>query len=331
MDATKSGMSIRLSVVLPVYNEAEVIPETLRRVNAVCESLKVGFEIVVVNDGSSDRTWPILTSLTDRYPHLVAVDLSRNHGHQLALTAGLAEARGERVLIMDADLQDPPELLPDLMRALDEGADVAYAQRRSRPGDSRVKRFLCAVFYRGLALVAEEPVQLDSGDFRLLSRRVVDALSAMPERQRFLRGMISWLGFEQVPVHYDRDARHAGESKYPLRKLIRLSIDALISSGLRPLSFALLAGGLTGFVGVLLLGYALYSWLFVGKTPTGWTSLLIAIVLMGSLQLCMLGILGEYLGRVYIQTRGRPIFLKSRVVRGAEADANSASPDGSSS
>lgn len=314
-------MSIYLSIILPVHNEAEVIAETHRRVQAVCEAVGQPYEILVVNDGSTDGTWDLLRGLAQRDPHLVAVDLSRNHGHQLALTAGLAQARGERVLIMDADLQDPPELLPDLMRALDEGADVAYAQRRTRLGDAPLKRFFCAVFYRGLARIADVPVQLDSGDFRLLSRRVVDALGRMPERHRFLRGMISWLGYRQVPVFYDRGARHAGESKYPFRKLVKLALDAVVSSSLRPLSFALVVGGLTGLIGVALLGYALFSWLFVGQTPAGWTSLLIAIVLMGSLQLLMLGILGEYLGRIYIQTRGRPIYLVNQVVGGEHAAA----------
>lgn len=312
-------MSIYLSIILPVHNEAEVIAETHRRVHAVCEEVGKPYEILVVNDGSTDATWDILRGLAREDPHLVAVDLSRNHGHQLALTAGLAQARGERVLIMDADLQDPPELLPELMRALDEGADVAYAQRRTRRGDAPLKRFFCAVFYRGLAQIADVPVQLDSGDFRLLSRRVVDALCQMPERHRFLRGMISWLGYRQVPVFYDRAARHAGESKYPFRKLVKLALDAVVSSSLRPLSFALVVGGLTGLIGILLLGYALFSWLFVGQTPAGWTSLVIAIVLMGSLQLLMLGILGEYLGRIYIQTRGRPIYLINEVVRGQNA------------
>ncbi len=308
-------MPTELSVVLPVHNEAEVIAETHRRVKAVCDAMGRPYEVVVVNDGSTDATWEILLSLAEADPRLVAVDLSRNHGHQVALTAGLAEARGDRVLIMDADLQDPPELLPELMVAMDQGADVAYAQRRTRRGDSHLKRFFCAVFYRGLACIADVPVQLDTGDFRLLSRRVVDALCRMPERHRFLRGMTSWVGFRQVPVFYDRGARHAGESKYPFSKLVKLALDAVVSSSLRPLSFALIVGGITGGIGFLLLAYALYSWLFVGQTPAGWTSLLIAIVLMGSLQLLMLGILGEYLGRIYIQTRGRPIYLVNQVIR----------------
>lgn len=310
-----------LSVVVPAHNEAEVIVETHRRVTAVCAALNRSYEFVVVNDGSTDRTWEILEEISRRDANLVAVNLSRNHGHQLALTAGLHVARGDRVLVMDADLQDPPELLPDLLQAMDAGADVAYAQRRSRPGDSMPKRILCAVFYRLLAKLSDVPTQLDSGDFRLLSRRVVDLLRDMPERQPFLRGMVSWVGFQQVPVFYDRDARFAGTSKYPLSKLMKLAFDAVVSSSLKPLAFASVVGSVTALVGVALLAYAVVSWLFIGGTPHGWTSLLGAVVLLGSLQLFMLGIIGEYLGRIFVQTRGRPVFLVDRIVRNGRAES----------
>ncbi len=314
-------------MVIPAHNEAEVIAETHRRVTAVCAALNRPYEFVAVNDGSTDRTWEIVVELSRRDPCLVAVNLSRNHGHQLALTAGLHVARGERVLVMDADLQDPPELLPELMRAMDDGADVAYAQRRTRPGDSVPKRILCAAFYRLLARLADVPTQLDSGDFRLLSRRVVNLLCAMPERQPFLRGMVSWLGFRQTPVFYDRDARFAGTSKYPLSKLLKLAFDAVVSSSLKPLAFATVVGSVTALLGLVLLAYALASRLFIGGTPHGWTSLIGAVVLLGSLQLFMLGIIGEYLGRIFIQTRGRPIFLVDRIVReGRVVDAAAAEP-----
>ncbi len=307
--------TLYLSVVIPAHNEAEVIAETHRRVTAVCGALNRPYELVVVNDGSTDRTWDLLVELSRRDPCLVAVNLSRNHGHQLALTAGLHVARGERVLVLDADLQDPPELLPDLLRAMDAGADVAYAQRRTRPGDPLLKRILCALFYRLLARLSDVPTQLDAGDFRLLSRRVVDLLRAMPERQPFLRGMVSWVGFQQTPVFYDRDARFAGVSKYPLSKLLKLAFDGVVSSSLKPLAFATVVGSVTALLGLALLAYALGSWLFVGGTPPGWTSLIGAVVLLGSLQLFMLGIIGEYLGRIFIQTRGRPVFVVDQVVR----------------
>jgi len=304
-----------LSVVLPCYNESQVIRETHRRIAAVCQSLDKPYEIVVVNDGSRDGTWAILLQIAKEDSHLVAVNLSRNHGHQLAISAGLSFARGERILIMDADLQDPPELLPDMLRKMDEGVEVVYAQRRSRPGDAPIKRFFCAVFYRLLDRLADAHIPLDTGDFRLISRRVCDQIVAMPERHRFIRGMVSWVGYRQEAILYDRDARFAGETKYPLRKLVALALDGIISSSLKPLMFATLIGSVTVFAGFLLLLYALYSWMFVGTTPPGWASLLITVVFMGGLQLMVLGIMGEYLGRIYEQTRGRPTFLVESVVR----------------
>lgn len=307
-----------LSVVLPCYNEEAVIAETHRRVSAVCTAVGRTYEIVVVNDGSRDGTWTELRRLAAGDSHLVAVNLARNHGHQLALTAGLHFARGQRVLIMDADLQDPPELLPEMLRKMDEGVDVVYAQRRSRPGDAPLKRLFCAVYYRLLRAVADTYIPLDTGDFRLISGRVRDLLVAMPERQRFIRGMVSWVGFRQEPVFYDRDARFAGETKYPLRKLVALAIDGVISSTLKPLSFALVVGGLAVTIGLALAAYALLSWLFVGRTPPGWTSLLITVILLGGIQLLVLGVLGEYLGRIHEQVRHRPLFVVDSVVRGAK-------------
>ena len=308
-----------LSVVLPCYNEGQVIRETHRRVTAVCRGVGKPYEIIVVNDGSIDNTWAELLRLTGEDPHVVAVNLSRNHGHQLTLSAGLQFARGERVLIMDADLQDPPELLPDMLRKMDEDVDVVYAQRRSRPGDSLAKRLFCALFYRLLDKLADTRIPLDTGDFRLISRRVCDLIVAMPDRHRFIRGMVSWVGYRQEPILYDRDARFAGETKYPLRKLMALAVDGIISSSLKPLAFATVIGSITAVIGLLLLLYALYSWLFVGRTPQGWASLLITVVFLGGLQLLMLGLMGEYLGRIHEQVRGRPMFLVESVVRSDDA------------
>jgi dolichol-phosphate mannosyltransferase len=304
-----------VSIVLPCYNESQVIRETHRRVSAVCRDMGRSYEIIVVNDGSKDATWAELLQLAKDDLHLVAVNLSRNHGHQLALSAGLHFARGERILIMDADLQDPPELLPEMLCKMDEGVDVVYAQRRSRPGDAPLKRFFCAVFYRMLDRLADSRIPLDTGDFRLISRRVCDLILAMPERHRFIRGMVSWVGYRQEAILYDRDARFAGETKYPLRKLVALAVDGIISSSLKPLAFATVIGAIAASIGLLLLIYALYSWLFVGRTPQGWASLLITVVVMGGLQLMVLGIMGEYLGRIHEQTRGRPIFMVDDVVR----------------
>lgn len=304
-----------VSFVLPCYNEGEVIKETYRRVKAVGEALQRPYEIVAVNDGSTDDTLPLLLNLAMDDETLVVVDLSRNHGHQLALSAGLNHCAGERILIMDADLQDPPELLPDLLALMDQGADVVYAQRRSRPGDHPVKRTACAIFYRFLSHLSDHPIPLDTGDFRLISRRVLEVILKMPERHRFLRGMISWVGFKQSPLLYDRDKRFAGETKYPFGRLVRLAMDGIIASSTRPLKLASYVGVLLGLGSLLLILYALYSWLFIGRTPQGWTSMMIVITFTGSTQLLVLGIMGQYLGRIHEQLKGRPLFIVQNVHR----------------
>ncbi len=303
-----------LSLVLPCYNESAVIEETYRRVTAVCHKIGRPYEIIVINDGSSDETWPKLLRLAASDPQLVAVNLSRNHGHQLALSAGLHFTRGERILIMDADLQDPPELLPDMLRQMEAGADVVYAQRRTRSGDAPLKRLFCALYYRLLRWLAGTHIPLDTGDFRLISRRVRDVIVGMPECQRFIRGMVSWVGFRQEPILYDRDARFAGESKYPFHKLLALAIDGILSSSCKPLKFALPLGAAALLASLAFGLYALLSHFLNSKTPQGWTSLLCAIAFFGGLQLIVLGVLGEYIGRIHEQSRGRPIFMVDAVV-----------------
>ena len=309
-----------LSVVLPCYNEEQVIRQTHARVSEVCRGTGLAYEIVLVNDGSSDATWAILQDLASQDPAVVAVNLSRNHGHQLALSAGLWSCRGDRVLIMDADLQDPPELLPEMLKVMDGGADVVYAQRRSRPGDAPVKRALCAIYYRLLKIVSDRPIPLDTGDFRLISRRVCNLIVSMPERQRYIRGMVSWVGFRQEPILYDRDARAAGETKYPFRKLLALAINGIISSSVKPLAFAAMLGVTALALALLLTAYALISWIANGATPQGWTSLMVVVVFMGGVQLLMLGIIGEYIGRLFEQSRGRPTFMIDRIVRRDRTD-----------
>ncbi len=312
--------SPQLSFLLPCYNEGAVLEETYRRVKAVAENLGRSYEIVLVNDGSSDDTLTRMCLLAGLDQFLVIVNLSRNFGHQLALSAGLHYCRGERVLIMDADLQDPPELAPQMMTLMDQGAEVVYAQRRTRPGDQTAKRIACAVFYRLLSKLSEWPIPLDTGDFRLISRRVVEVILRMPERHPFLRGMVSWVGFRQVPVYYDRDARFAGETKYPLGRLIKLALDGIMASSTKPLALASYAGILCAGASLMLIVYALYSWLMGGKTPQGWTSLMIVITLLGSGQLFVLGIIGQYLGRAFEQLRGRPQFVVQEVIKGSASE-----------
>jgi len=329
MEGHLGGSRPGLSVVIPCYNEHDVLPETHRRVKAVCDALGRSYEIVLVNDGSGDSTWKDMQELAQTDPSLVLVNLSRNHGHQLALMAGLHVCRGERVLTLDADLQDPPELLPEMLSVMEQGADVVYGQRRSRPGDAIPKRFACAVFYRLLRWLSDAPIRLDTGDFRLISRRALDVVLQMPDRQPFVRGMVSWIGFRQQPLLYDRDARFAGETKYPLSKLIKLALDGLASSTVKPLTVASTLAAVAGGLGVLCLLYALASLLFVGTTPHGWTSLMMTVCLIGTAQLLLLSIMGGYLARLFEQNRRRPPFIIEQIVRsGARSDGSGGPQDG---
>jgi dolichol-phosphate mannosyltransferase len=243
---------------------------------------------------------------------VVAVNLSRNHGHQLALTAGLSVCRGERVLVIDADLQDPPELLSDMMVLMDEGADVVYGQRVTRAGESWFKRTTAAVFYRLLSNITDVPIPVDTGDFRLISRRALDVLNAMPEPHRFVRGMVSWIGFKQVPLKYERAKRFAGETKYPLHKMVRFAVDAITGFSIQPLRVSIYAAALMGFAALVLLVFVLFSYAFL-NTVRGWTSVICVVLFMGSAQMMILGIMGEYLGRLYMQGKQRPLFIISEV------------------
>ncbi|MGH6981512.1 MAG: glycosyltransferase family 2 protein [Stellaceae bacterium] len=303
----------RLSVVVPCFNEAEVLLAFYERTASVLhDAVGDDYEIVLVNDGSRDGTWEMIGELAERDPRVVGVNLSRNFGHQLALTAGLDYASGDLVLILDADLQDPPELLPRMMALIDEGADVVYGQRTERFGETRFKVAMTRGFYRLLGKIANVDIPLDAGDFRLMRRRVVDALNDMPEQQRFVRGMVAWLGFTQVPLPYQRPARHAGTSKYSLVRLIRLALDGITSFSVWPLRLALFAGVAFCLVALGLLIYALASWAFIASPP-GWTSTMVAITLVGGMQLICVGLLSEYLGRVYMEVKRRPHFIVREV------------------
>jgi len=329
MGSAGGAPRVYLSFVLPCYNEGEVLPETYRRVKAVSGGLGRGYEIILVNDGSTDSTLAQMRRLAEADSTIVVVDLSRNHGHQLALSAGLHCCAGERVLIMDADLQDPPEMLPRMLSLMDNGADVVYAQRRSRRGDDPVKRMACGIFYRLIARLSESTVPLDTGDFRLISRRVLDIILLMPERHRFIRGMVSWVGFNQVPILYDRDSRFAGKTKYPWNKLVKLALDGIAASSTKPLALASYSGMICAMGSLILVCYALYSWLWVGNTPQGWTSLMVVVTALGACQLFVLGIMGQYLGRIHEQARGRPLFIIKDIIRhsGPERPPPSASRD----
>lgn len=325
-DRVGTGAEPSLSVVVPCYNEEESIRELHRRVSAVCRDMAGDdHEIVLINDGSRDATWTLIEELIAEDGHVVGIDLSRNHGHQLALSAGLSVCRGHRILIIDADLQDPPELLPDMMALMDGGADVVYGQRRVRHGETRFKTASAALFYRVLDRLVDTRIPVDTGDFRLMSRRALDQLLAMPERHRFIRGMVSWIGFRQEPLLYDRQERFAGETKYPLSKMVRFAIDAITSFSTRPLQFASVLGIVFGMSGVLGMIYALASWA-AGNTVPGWTSVIIIVLILGSVQLFVLGIFGEYLGRMYMEAKRRPLFVIADIRRGQPPAATVSRP-----
>lgn len=304
-----------LSVVAPCYNEQEVLPEFLSRIGAVLDKAAGVAEVVLVDDGSRDRTWDVMTAAAAADPRIVAVRLMRNHGHQLALTAGLSVCRGERILIIDADLQDPPELLPDMMALMDQGADVVYGQRRQRDGESLFKRATAAGFYRLINRLTDVDIPADAGDFRLVTRRVLDLLLAMPERHRFIRGMVAWIGGRQVPLIYDRHARVAGESKYPLSKMIRFAADAITAFSVVPLMASMTIGWVMAAVGFGFFIYSMIGWLMHANLP-GWTSIMAALGLLSGMQFLMLGIIGAYLGRLYDQSKGRPLFMIRDIVGG---------------
>lgn len=305
----------KLSAVVPCYNEAEGLSELVRRLVKACESSAgLDYELILVNDGSTDETWTEIVRLSGERPQIVGVDLARNHGHQLALTAGLFVACGERILIIDADLQDPPELLPEMMKQLDAGADVAYGQRMRRSGETWFKTASAAIFYRILRRLTDAPIPTDTGDFRLMKREVLDVLLTMPEQHRFIRGMVAWIGFRQVPVSYERKTRFAGTTKYPLRKMIRFATDAITGFSVVPLRLSLYVSFGSVVVAMALGLYSLWQW-FQGTTVPGWTSIAIIVLAFGSIQMFCFGVMGEYLARIYAQSKQRPLFVIKTIHR----------------
>jgi len=313
---------VALSIVVPCFNEEACLAALHERLsNAARNSVGDDYEIVLVNDGSHDRSWEAMRTMAAGDRHVVAVNLSRNHGHQLALTAGLDLCRGETVMIIDADLQDPPELLPDMLKAMrSEDADVVFGVRRSRSGETAFKRATAHGFYRLLSRATDVDIPVDAGDFRLMSRRALDALLAMPEQARFIRGMVAWIGFRQVPFAYDRQERFAGETKYPLGKMIRFALDALTGFSSAPLKLASHAGLWLSFGSVLLVLYIAYAWA-AGRNIPGWTSLMLVVLVLGAIQMFALALLGEYIGRLYNEAKRRPLYIVQEVAGDGRAEA----------
>jgi glycosyltransferase involved in cell wall biosynthesis len=312
-----------LSVVVPVFNEREVIPELYRR---ICSALDgYDFELIVVDDRSTDGSWEILTAIAGNDTRVGLLRFSRNFGHQVAITAGLDAARGDAVVMLDADLQDPPELIPTLVQKWQEGFDVVYGVRTERQGESHFKRVTAAGFYKLLRRLSQIDIPEQAGDFRLYSRRAADVLRNMPERARFIRGMSSWIGFPQMGVPYRRDPRYAGETKYPLRKMARFSLDAIISFSTVPLRVMSTLGlGVVALCGVYL-AYVLYAKLFTTETVHGFTSVVVLVALLGGIQLLCLGIVGQYVARIFDEAKRRPLYVLDEVILANRAAVMSAS------
>ncbi|HEY0386556.1 MAG TPA: glycosyltransferase family 2 protein [Pyrinomonadaceae bacterium] len=299
-----------ISVVVPCYNEEAVIGETHARLTFVLSRLEdAAYEIIYIDDGSQDQTPELLQQLQSGDACVRVLRFSRNFGHQLALTAGLEHATGSAVVVIDADLQDPPEIIPEMLARWRDGYEVVYGMRTDRPGESSFKLWTAKIFYRLMNRLSETKMPLDAGDFRLMDRKVLDVLRAMPERDRFLRGMVSWVGFRQVAILYARAPRAAGVGKYPFWKMMRFAADGVLSFSLMPLRLAVLTGFLAIAMALLGIIYAVLLRLYTTDWVRGWASIFVAVLFMGGVQLVSLGIIGEYIGRIYGEVKHRPLYL----------------------
>jgi glycosyltransferase involved in cell wall biosynthesis len=302
-------MKITYSIVAPIYNELENLPELYRRVKEVMDSTKEPWELVLVDDGSTDGSTTALHELAKKDKCVRPVIFARNFGHQVAVTAGLDYSRGDAVVIIDADLQDPPELILEMAKKWKEGYEVVYAVRAEREGESWFKLWTASLFYRLIYRITDVKIPLDTGDFRLMDRSVVEVMNSMRERHRFLRGMSAWVGFKQVGVEYKRAARKAGETKYPFRKMFRLALNAITSFSYLPLQVATFFGFASAGIAIIAIPFVVYMRITGSQAFFGQATTLIAVLFLGGVQLISLGILGEYIGRLYDEAKGRPLYI----------------------
>lgn len=311
---------MKLSIVIPIYNESEIITELHQRLIKTTEllyketGLSAGdIEYLFINDGSTDDSLAQLIVLVNTTPIYKVINFSRNFGHQKAVTAGLQHSKGEQVVIIDADLQDPPEFIIDLYKKQQEGFDVVYAVRKNRIGENYLKIITAKLFYRLLFKVTDINIPLDTGDFRIMRRNVVNTLNSMPESHRFIRGMVSWVGFKQTGLKYTRQERFAGQTKYPFRKMLRFAFDAITSFSTLPLKLMIFTGFLASLVGLLGIIYIVYVKFCTHDAITGWSSIMITILLMGGVQLMTIGIMGEYIGRISEESKKRPLYIIEKI------------------
>ena len=297
------------SIIIPIYNEEENIQLLHDRLHKVMTQLSSSFEFLFVNDGSKDKSLDLIKGLSNQYTYIKYIDFSRNFGHQIAVTAGLDQAVGNRIVIIDADLQDPPELILEMARKMDEGFEVVFAKRKTRKGENWFKLLTASLFYRIQRSITSIDIPLNTGDFRMMYRKIVEVLKQMPEQNKFLRGQISWIGFRQNYVEYDRDERHAGETGYPLKKMLRFALDGITAFSDAPLKFVFTLGIVVFVLAFFMIIYTLYSWLFLDSTVQGWSSIMVSILFIGAVQMIGIGIIGEYLSRMGNNVKDRPLYI----------------------
>ena len=309
MNSRNTDNSVDISVIIPIYNEEEILPELYERLTKTISQLSASYELLFLNDGSRDRSLMELVHLSEKDPHVFYVNFSRNFGHQIAVTAGLDYCRGKAVVIIDGDLQDPPEVITELYAKYKEGFDVVYAQRLKRKGETFFKKATAKLFYRLLKKMTTTDIPVDTGDFRLIDKKVVDYLKLMPEQNKFLRGQIAWLGFKQTSVLYNRDSRKSGKTGYSISKMFHFAMDGITGFSDTPLKFVTRLGFFMSFVSFLVILYAIYSHYVLHVTITGWTSLIITILFIGGIQLISIGIIGEYISRINKNILKRPLYI----------------------
>lgn len=311
-----------ITVVIPAYFEEEVIETCYVELKNVMDKYKWRYEFIFINDGSTDKTLDILKNLAKKDSAVKIIDFTRNFGHQVAVTAGIYHSTGDATVVIDADLQDPPRVIAELVAKWQEGFDVVYAKRKKRKGESKFKLITAKFFYRFLNYMSEIDIPMDTGDFRLMDKKVVEAFKQMPERNRFVRGMISWVGFDQTYIEYERDERLAGETKYPLKKMIKFATDGIVSFSTKPLKLVQALGFVTIIMAVFIFIYSLMSkYIFKTVTP-GWTSIMIIISFFSGVQLFSIGLLGEYIARIYDESKNRPLYLIKQKVNFNKNDKN---------
>lgn len=304
----------KFSVVIPVYNEEEVIEESYMQLKGTMEKSNAPFELIFVNDGSSDNSLSLLKEISGNDKAVKIISFSRNFGHQAAITAGMDYSQGDAIAIIDADLQDPPMIILEMIKEWEKGYEIVYGKRKKRTGETVFKKFTASLYYRFLRKMTETEIPVDTGDFRLIDRKVCNAMKSLTERNRYVRGLVSWVGFKQTYVEYERNPRFAGETKYPLKKMIKLAMDGITSFSYKPLKLATTIGFIFSVLSFVYMLVVLYKKLFTDTTITGWSSTVVILLFTQGIVLMVLGLIGEYMGRIYDEIKGRPIYIVDTIL-----------------